>query len=78
MLKVFKKAGIHNFTIWNVGDELFSYYEVKNNVKCNKILTESEMIKKWDRYMEDLIRYDVNPETGRMYEMNLMFQYDAE
>ena len=29
LVKVLKDAGICNYTIWNVGNELFGYYECK-------------------------------------------------
>lgn len=78
MFEVFEKAGIRNFTIWNVKEDIFAYYEVEDYEKSNKILVESGIIKAWDKYMDDLIQFEVNPETGRMYEMKQIFNYKAD
>ena len=32
MKALLREAGICNYTIWNVGNELFGYYECKNGV----------------------------------------------
>ena len=32
MKRVLKEAGISNYTIWNVGNELFGYFECEKGV----------------------------------------------
>ncbi|MDI3546449.1 MAG: L-rhamnose mutarotase [Halanaerobiales bacterium] len=55
MLEVLDKAGIKNYSIWNIGTELFGYYEVEDLEYSNKVQAESEVVKKWNVYMEDLL-----------------------
>ena len=33
LVEVLKQAGICNYTIWNVGNELFGYYECEKGVE---------------------------------------------
>jgi len=76
MTRAMNVAGIHNYTIWNDGDELFSYYEVEDYNKSIEVLNASEVVKRWNDYMKDIIEYETNPETGRMKEMKLMFYHE--
>lgn len=75
MTSVMNSAGIHNYTIWNVGEELFGYYEVENYNKSIEVLNASDIVKKWNDYMKEIIEYDINHKTGRMQEMKLMFYH---
>ena len=55
MLEKLDKAGIKNYSIWNIGKELFGYYEVEDLEYSNKVQAESEIVAKWNVYMEDLL-----------------------
>lgn len=55
MLQVLDKAGIKNYSIWNIGKELFGYYEVEDFDYSNKVQAESEIVAKWNVYMQDLL-----------------------
>ncbi|MGI6113728.1 MAG: L-rhamnose mutarotase [Mahellales bacterium] len=76
MLEIMREAGISNYSIWNVGDQLFGYYEVDDYKKSNDILKSSEVVQKWNEYMADIIEFEIDKETGRMKEMQLMFLFE--
>ena len=45
MKAVLKSAGIKNYTIWRVGEELFGYYECEKGIEyAAKIQRESEVV----------------------------------
>jgi L-rhamnose mutarotase len=65
MLDVLKSAGIKNYTIWNVGDELFGYYECEKGIEyASKVQSNSPVVAKWDEYMKDVMVMDKDPITG--------------
>lgn len=76
MLELMKKSGIRNYSIWNEGNDLFGYFEVEDYEKCCKIVSESDIKKKWDEYMKDIIEFDTDPQTGKTREMRMMFLYE--
>lgn len=78
MLDVLKEAGIKNYTIWNVDDQLFGYYEVEDKQKAFEIMANSETVDKWNEKMKDIYYEDLDPETGNQKEMELMFEFDKE
>ncbi len=58
-----KSAGISNFSIWNEGDMLFSYYEVQDAKKADELLSNSEIYAKWRAEMEEYVY--IEPATGQ-------------
>lgn len=76
LLEVLKEAGIRNYTIWNSGDDLFGYYEVPNTGRSNFILANSPVIARWNEVMLNIYYPDIDPETGTVREMELMFKYN--
>ena len=47
MREVLNEAGICNYSIWNLGEMLFAYYEVEDMKHMNQVLASSEIYKKW-------------------------------
>lgn len=77
MVELLKSAGIKNYTIWNVGNTLFGYYECEYGVEfAAKTQAASEVVKRWDVYMNDILIMDKDPVTGaqplltKVFEMN--------
>ena len=65
MQKVLRDAGICNYTIWNVGNELFGYYECEHGVKyAADMQKNSPIVKKWDEYMKDVLIMEMDEKTG--------------
>ena len=51
-----KSAGICNYTIWNVGNELFGYYECEKGVEyAAQTQAKSEIVDRWNEYMKDVM-----------------------
>lgn len=71
--RVISDAGIHNYSIWCDNNDLFSYYEVDDYEKSNAIIAESEVVRKWNEYMGDILEFDIDPKTGARKELMLMF-----
>ena len=77
MIEVLKSAGIKNYTIWNVGDTLFGYYECEKGIDfAAKVQNESEVVKRWDVYMKDILIMDKDPVTGAQPLLTKVFELD--
>lgn len=74
MKDLLKSAGICNYSIWNVGDELFGYYECEKGIAyAAKVQAESPIVAKWNEYMKDVMEMDTDPETGAQPLLREMF-----
>ena len=74
MIEMFAEAGVHNYTIWNVGNELFGYYECEKGAQFALDYQEkSPEVAKWNVYMDDILTFEIDPATGKTAEMRLMF-----
>ena len=70
-------AGIKNYTIWNVGDEMFGYYECEKGVDfASTVQANSEINKKWDEYMKDILIMEKDPITGAQPLLTKVFELD--
>ena len=77
MIAVLKKAGIKNYSIWNNGLELFGYYECEKGIEYeSRIQSESEVVKKWDAYMKDILIMEVDPITKAQPLLKKVFELD--
>ncbi len=77
MVEVLREAGIKNYTIWNVGNELFGYYECENGVDyAARVQSESPVVKKWDEYMSDILIMDKDPVTNAQPLLEKVFEMD--
>ena len=77
MKEVLKSAGIKNYTIWNVGNEMFGYYECEKGVDyAAKVQNESPVVKKWDEYMKDILIMEKDPITGAQPLLEKVFELD--
>ena len=64
MKEVLADAGIVNYSIWMQGEELFGYYECEKGVEyAAKVQAESNVVKKWDEYMKDILIMEKDPVT---------------
>lgn len=79
MKKVLEDAGIVNYTIWNVGNELFGYYECKFGVDhAAKVQAESPVVDKWNEYMKDILIMEMDPVTGAQPMLKKVFTFNCE
>ncbi len=65
MKEALKEAGISNYSIWYIDDELFDYYECEKGVAyAAQMQANSSIVAKWDAYMKDILIMDRDPVTG--------------
>lgn len=77
LVNLLKEAGICNYTIWNVGDTLFGYYECEHGVDyAAKTQSESPIVARWDEYMKDVLIMEMDPVTGAQPRLECVFTLD--
>jgi len=77
MTALLNEACIHNYSIWNVGNELFGYYETdKGNEYAAKVQANSPIVDKWNEYMKDVMIMELDPETGAQPLMKQVFFHE--
>ncbi len=75
MKEILTKAGIKNYTIWNVGNTLFGYYECEYGADfAAKTQAESDVVARWDEYMKDILIMDKDPVTGAQPKLLKVFE----
>ena len=74
LVEVLKSAGIYNYTIWNVGQQLFGYYECEiGTAYAAKVQAESPIVDKWIEYMKDVMVMEMDPVTGAQPKLDQVF-----
>ena len=72
MIELLNKAGIHNYSIWCVNDELFGYYEAEQGADyAAQVQAQSAVVDRWNIYMKDVMEMD--PATGTAYALEQVF-----
>lgn len=75
MKQVLKEAGIRNYSIWNVGDTLFGYYECEKGASyAARVQAESPVVARWDAYMKDVMIMEMDPVTGAQPRLVQVFE----
>lgn len=76
MVETLKEAGIRNYTIWNVGTELFGYYECEKGYDfARDAQATSPVVARWDVYMADILTFDTD-ENGNQLDYRCVFVLD--
>lgn len=76
MKEVLAEAGIVNYTIWTVDNELFGYYECEKGLEyAAKVQRESPVVARWDAYMKDIIIAEKDPVTGAQPLLTQVFSF---
>ena len=76
MTQMLNDAGIHNYTIWRAGNDLFGYYEAEKGVAtASKVQSDSPVVAKWNEYMKDVMEMTIDPDTGTHYKLELVFYH---
>ena len=74
MKKVLKESGISNYTIWNVGNELFGYFECSKGIEfAERNQAMSPIVDKWNEYMKDVMVMEMDPVTGAQPKLEQVF-----
>ena len=74
MKDVLKSAGICNYSIWLVGNDLFGYYECQKGIEyAAKVQAESSVVDRWNKYMQDVMEMELDEKTGAQPLMTEVF-----
>ena len=77
LVEVLRNAGVFNYTIWNVGNELFGYYECKKGAEfAAQYQANSPVVDKWNEYMKDVLVMEMDPVTGAQPLLTKVFELD--
>ena len=72
-----KEAGIANYTIWNVGSDLFGHFECEKGVAfAEKTQAQSEIVDRWNEYMKDVMVMEMDSVTGAQPKLRQVFRLD--
>ena len=76
MKQALEEAGIKNYSIWNVGNDLFGYYECEYGVAhAAKVQRESPVVARWNEYMKDILIMEKDPVTGAQARLVQVFSF---
>ena len=77
--EVLKSAGICNYSIWLVGNDLFGYYECEKGIEfAAKIQSESPVVDRWNEYMKDVMVMETDPVTGAQPQLKKVFSFKEQ
>ena len=66
MKQVLDEAGIRNYSIWNVNDTLFGYYEcIWGKEYASYVQGHSPVIERWNEYMADILELEMEDDGGQ-------------
>lgn len=69
-----KLAGIRNYSIWICSRELFGYYECSSGRAYSAaFLARSEVVRRWNEYMSDILIFESDPSTGKRWSLIEVF-----
>ena len=75
MIDELKKSGICNYTIWHCNNELFGYYECDKGVDfATSFQAQSDIVKRWNEYMKDILIMELDSETGAQPKLEKVFE----
>ncbi len=77
MVEVLKAAGICNYSIFEVNNELFGYFECEHGVAyAEQVQAESPVVDRWNEYMKDILTMAFDPATGAQAKLDPVFRLD--
>lgn len=76
MLDALRGAGIHNYSIFLYGEQLFAYLEVEDFAWMAATLAQDPVNARWQEYMRPLLEVTLDPETGFVRLLPEMFHMD--
>ena len=79
MKDVLTAAGVCNYSIWTDGNDVFGYYECRYGADfAAKVQRESETVKKWNVYMQDVMVMGTDEKTGAQPKLEEAFYFAGE
>ena len=71
-----RKAGIRNYTIFMMGRQLFSYFEVDDLEQATKMLANDPISQKWQAMMAPLMEVGSGIRDGSTVYLEEVFHFD--
>jgi len=72
-----RRAGIHNYSIFLDGDDLFSYFEVDDLERLREVMLEGDPERPWARAVTALFAEKLtDPATGMPPRIREVFRFD--
>jgi L-rhamnose mutarotase len=76
MLAALRAAGMHNYSIYLNGEQLFAYLEVDDFERMTSILATDPINARWQKSMQSLIEVQADEHTNFPYPLAEMFHMD--
>ncbi len=76
MSAALRNAGMHNYSIFLAGTQLFAYLETEDFEHMARTIAADPVNTRWQEYMQDIISVDVDPATGFARTLPEMFHAD--
>jgi L-rhamnose mutarotase len=76
MLATLCAAGMHNYSIFLAGEQLFAYLEVDDFERMTKMLAADPVNARWQESMQSLIEVQLDPQTNFTPLLAEMFHMD--
>jgi len=76
MSAALREAGMRNYSIFRHGTQLVAYCEVDDWQETLRRLDASDVNKRWQEYMSDILEVPIDPTTGSFYVLEEMFHHD--
>jgi L-rhamnose mutarotase len=75
MSELLTEAGLRNYSIFLLGAQLFAYCEVDDWQEAVRRLNASDVNRRWQAYMADIMATPIDPSTGTFYVLEEMFHH---
>lgn len=76
MVQALRACGIHNYTIWNHGEELIGYYECPDLEMADQYKVRSDVMRKWSVSMAGIMEMITDSESGLPLQYTQVFELD--
>ena len=70
------EAGMRNYSIFRFGNQLFAYCEVDDWQETTRKLDASDVNRRWQAYMADIMDTPIDPATGTFYLLEEVFHHE--
>ncbi len=77
LVALLREAGITNYTIWEINNTLFGYYECEKGLDyAARMQAQSPIVDRWNAYMKDVMEMELDPVTGAQPLLTCVFTLD--
>jgi L-rhamnose mutarotase len=76
MTALLNAAGIHNYSIWLSGDDIFGYFEAARGLaQARQVQQASPVYHRWAEHMKDVMTVVKDPQTGAPFGLEEVFYH---